>query len=422
MSDPVKNGSCQARHIALRKLSIRSSFLFANFFLIILAYYQLKPAYKSFFNDAVGAQWLPYAWIGTALVMVPSIKFYNAMVERFSRLRVVYCTYGLAIGLLLLFYEWLRTPSAANAFAFYLLVDILGVVLVEQFWCLTNSIFTTSEGKSWYGFIGTGGLVGGAISGAAAAYLIKQTTLQTTDLLLVAAGIYGIILGLTWVMGTYGIYCESDNPAAHAHAARDLRALLKSRYLVLIAGMLFMGQVASLFIEFQFMNTLDKQVTDRDAQTAYLSIFYSVQSFAPILINLMLTPLVHKKGGAFAGLIIQPVLMAVSSFCFLFSPVLNAALAMKFSDKGLSYSINRASKELLYVPISPAVIYQSKAWIDMFGYRMFKGVGSVLILAMGLWLPVAVTQYLSLLTIGICIAWVAIILLIRKEYLAFGQN
>ncbi len=90
---------------------------------------------------------------------------------------------------------------------------------------------------------------------------------------------------------------------------------------------------------------------------------------------------------------------------------------MRISDRGLSYSINRASKELLYVPIDPFLIYQAKAWIDMFGYRIFKVMGSVLILLFTQWTvwQVSVPE-LGWLTLVICATWVGVIVALRSDY------
>ena len=83
---------CKARYIALRKLGFRALFLFVNFFLIIMALYQLKPASRSLFIESLGAQQLPYIWIATALTMGVFIAFYHRLVERRSRINVVLAT------------------------------------------------------------------------------------------------------------------------------------------------------------------------------------------------------------------------------------------------------------------------------------------------------------------------------------------
>ncbi|GBC60430.1 hypothetical protein DENIS_1382 [Desulfonema ishimotonii] len=420
MTNSIKNNSrnCDGKYFAIRRLGLRTAFLFINFLLIIMALYHLKPASRSLFIESLGADRLPHVWIGTGLTMMLFIPFYNRMVVRISRFRVVLGTCLAISGLLVIFRLLLITPTQAVSAGFYIFVDILGVVLVEQFWSLTNSIYSTDEGQRWYGMVGTGGLVGGVLGGVVSAFIIRQTALQTPDLLLVAGGIILTIFALTWVMDRFGLYCEVDRPEPDPRPAKNgWRVLGKSRYLFLIAAILLLAQLASPLIDYQFLKTVEEAYPEREARTAFLSMFFSLMGTVSIGVNLGLTPLFHRKLGAIAGLLVQPLMMSLCAFGFLVHPVLFWGGASKISDRGLSYSINRASKELLYIPVDPVLIYQAKAWIDMFGYRMFKVFGSFVILIFTQWLPFAISvQGLSSFTIGICALWIGLIAVIRTDY------
>jgi len=406
---------------ASRTLGLRAGFLFVNFLLIILTLYQLKPASRSLFIQFLGADALPYVWIGTALVMGALITWYHRMVGRHSRVLVVFGCCLLFSALLVLFRVLFERPHPATAVAFYIFVDILGVVLVEQFWSLTNSIYSTREGKGWYGFIGTGGLLGGVLGGGAAALILRHTPLQTPDLLLVAATIILVILALTWLMARLGIYSEVEDRGRPTRYRGGWQALKKSRYLLLIAGILLLAQLVDPIVEYQFLKTVEANYADLEARTTFLSLFFSLLGGVSIAVNLVLTPLVHRFLGVIAGLAAQPLLLGLCSFGFFHNPTLFFGSAAKISDRGLSYSINRASKELLYIPIDSVLIYQAKAWIDMFGYRLFKIFGSFVILLFTRWLPVTVgVPQLSWFTIGICFLWLLLLAAIRRDYAKFG--
>ena len=409
---------CKARYIALRKLGFRALFLFVNFFLIIMALYQLKPASRSLFIEAVGAQQLPYIWIATALTMGVFIAFYHRLVERHSRINVVLGTCLVVSALLVVFRILLNYPGPIAAAGLFVFVDILGVVLIEQFWSLTNSIYTTQEGKSWYGFVGTGGLVGGVLGGWVSAMLIKHTPLQTPDLLLTAAAIIAIIFVLTWFMGRAGIFCEVDHVVRIIEpSSGGWRILRHSRYLLLIAAILLLAQLASPLVEYQFLNSVEASYPEREARTAFLSLFFALMGAVSIAVNIGITPLVHRFLGAIAGLLVQPLMIWIFSWCFVFQSTLFFAAGTKISDRAMSYSINRASKELLYVPVDSVLIYQAKAWIDMFGYRLFKVAGSVLILLFTQWLPFTVSlPQLSWFTVSICVIWIIVIMVLRHDY------
>jgi AAA family ATP:ADP antiporter len=409
---------CKARYIALRKLGFRALFLFVNFFLIIMALYQLKPASRSLFIESLGAQQLPYIWIATALTMGVFIAFYHRLVERHSRINVVLGTCLVVSALLVGFRILLNYPGPLAAAGLYVFVDIVGVVLIEQFWSLTNSIYTTQEGKSWYGFVGTGGLVGGVLGGWVSAMFIKHTPLQTPDLLLTAAAIITIIFVLTWIMGSAGIFCEVDHVVRVIEpSSGGWRILRHSRYLLLIAAILMLAQLASPLVEYQFLNSVEASYPEREARTAFLSLFFAVLGAVSIAVNMGITPLVHRYLGAIAGLLVQPLMIWIFSWCFFFQSTLFIAAGTKISDRAMSYSINRASKELLYVPVDSVLIYQAKAWIDMFGYRLFKVAGSVLILLFTQWLPFAVSlPQLSWFTVSICVIWIIFIMVLRHDY------
>lgn len=408
---------------AVRTPAIRTGLLFINFFLIIMALYHLKPASRSLFIDSMGADRLPYVWIMTALTIGVVIAYYHRLVERYSRLHVVLGSCLIFTGLLVLFRVLLIDPGNAVSLCFYVLVDILSVVLVEQFWSLTNSVYNTSEGKSWYGVVGTGGLAGGVAGGGLSVFLIKHTPLQTPDLLLAAAAIIFLTFALTWIMGRFGIYCEVDHPTSLPEVKGGLHALRHSRYLLLIAAILLLAQLASPFVEFQFLKTVEAAYQEREARTAFLSMFFSLLGMISIGINLGATPLIHRRLGVIAGLLVQPLTMILCSWGFMLHSTLHLGAITKISDRGLSYSINRASKELLYVPVDPLLIYQAKAWIDMFGYRMFKVFSSLLILLFTQWLPLTINvSQLSWFTLSICVVWISLIMILRYDYRLVAQR
>jgi len=411
------NVSKNGRPPPLRTLGSRAVFLFANFLLIVMALYQLKPASRSLFIESLGAERLPYVWIGTALAMGGVIAVYHRLVGRRRQHRVVLGSCLLFAALLVAFRPLLADAGPVASTAFYIFVDILGVVLVEQFWSLTNAIYSTREGKSWYGVIGTGGLLGGVLGGALAALLIKRTPLETPDLVLVAAAILLLTCALTWWMGRLGLYGGLEAERREAPLVGGWRALRQSRYLLLIAAVLLLAQLASPLVEYQFLTTVEKAYPQTEARTAFLSLFFSLLGLVSIAVNLAITPLVHRSLGAIAGLLVQPLLIALCSLGFWLQPTLLPAAAAKVSDRGLSYSINRASKELLYIPVDTVLIYQAKAWIDMFGYRLFKIFGSILILLCTGWLPFSLSApQLSWFTVGICAGWVGLILLLGRDY------
>jgi len=402
---------------AVPRLTRRAGILFFNFALIILAYYQVKSASRSILIEHGGAELFPYAWIASAATLTAFIGFYHRLVARTERLRVVLGSCMAFIALLVGFRFLLRIEHAAPAFAFYIFVDIFSVILVEQFWSLANTVNQAAEGRRSYWFVGTGGLVGGVLGGVIAAALIEHTPMRTPDLLLSCALILALVLVLNLAMGRLGLYREVSPGGPSVVERGDWRALAGNRYLLLIAAALLCSQLAQPLVEYQFIKTIEAAYDDLDARTAFISSFFSVLGLVSIGVNLSLTPLIHRYLGIMAGLLTQPITLALFTSGFMLNPVLSVASAMKIADRGLSYSINRASKELLYIPVDPLRTYQAKAWIDMLGYRLFKVLGSLLILLLTQWLPVPVgVAGLGWVTLAVCAGWVGVIAMLAREY------
>jgi AAA family ATP:ADP antiporter len=401
----------------LHRPSVRSILLFLDFFLIILAYYQVKPASRSLFLEYADARDLPYLWTASALLLLALMPLYERLLKKYTRLNIVLGTCGAVLVLLVLFRILLSRPGLPTAIGFYLLVDIFSVVLVEQFWSLTNSVFRSADGRRWYGLIASGGLVGGLVGGFAAGALVSARLLGTVDLLLVSAGIIGLMMWLTLRLARHGFYDEAAAADVQRAGITDVWTTVRSnRYLTLIAVMLLLSQICEPIVEYQFMHLVEQSYTDKEVRTAYLSGFLSLLSGVALLTNLAVTPLLLRTFGVGAGILAQPVLLGLSSLGFAFDPRLGMAGAMKVADRALAYSINRTARELLYVWVDAATIYRAKAWIDMVGYRGFKIAGSLIILLLTQWLPWQVGDAgLSWAVVAMCAGWiVAGIYIVRR--------
>jgi AAA family ATP:ADP antiporter len=405
---------------------LRSLVFSLDFFLIITALYQLKPATRSLLIEALGADSLPYVWIGSAFALLITIAVYRKMLIRFGRVQVVLASCLFFAGALVVFRVLAATHAAWVAVAFYIFVDIFGVVLAEQFWSLADGTYRSEEGRRWYGFVGTGGLIGGIVGGLLAAFLIRYTPLQTPDLMLVAAALVGLILGLTWAMNRWGLLQRSDEIESHpavAMSAGGWRLIAGSRYLVLIAGALLLAQTISPLVEYQFLHIVEATYPERESRTAALSLFFSVMGGVSVAVNLVLTPLILNYMGVLSGLLVQPLALAVSAGGFMLHPTLVPAAIMKICDRGLSYSINRAAKELLYIPVEPMVMYQAKAWIDMFGYRLFKALGALIIIGLSQWSLAGngVVDLGWVVLVG-CGLWAWVLATLNREYLSLTRS
>lgn len=405
----------------------RAFFFFLCLLSLLTSYYLVKPASRTLAVTYIGSEQLPLVWILSAVVLAVLLPFYNMRLRRHSPRQVI-CGSLLSFAVLLLAFRMiLDTPNRRSVAAFYILVDVYSVVLIEQFWSLAAASYRTKEGKRWYGFVGSGALLGGALGGYLASLLVSATAMRTVDLLAAAAV---IVLVLACVLATTHSLRSLDyepmldrGRAAFTTPLDLLRRSPYGRYAAYVAALLLFSQLVSPLVEFAFLYEVENSIPTLEARTVYVGSLFSVLSAAALVVNLIVTPVVHERLGVRGGLLATPLLIAAAAALFALSPTLLFASVLKVADRGMCYSIYRASKELLYIPLPAAVTFRLKAWVDMFGYRLFKVLSSSLILIVTAWLaPSAYVGGIAALIAAGLAAWIWAIRGIYPLYTSLEQS
>ena len=73
------------------------------------------------------------------------------------------------------------------------------------------------------------------------------------------------------------------------------------------------------------------------------------------------------------------------------------------------YSLFRASKELIYLPLSFSARYRAKEFIDVFGYRTGKGGSSLVVLGLQK-LGIAMMNYYLMIALAFVLIWLALVI------------
>jgi AAA family ATP:ADP antiporter len=84
-------------------------------------------------------------------------------------------------------------------------------------------------------------------------------------------------------------------------------------------------------------------------------------------------------------------------------------------DGGFKHSINKASTELLAIPIPSEIKKRAKSFIDVFVKNAAKGLGGVLLITLVIGLNLSI-QYVSLIIIALVAVWVFLVHRIKNEY------
>lgn len=355
------------------------------FYLTITAYYILKPARNSLYIDYLGADNIPYATIFIAVVSFFVILPYTRFAKKIDSDKLV--TYFLLSSIaMLLFFRWAfhvdfsRTFSAVISFIFYVWLTLFNSVLVMQFWVLVNDIFDAQAAKRLYGFIGTGGILGG-ITGSRIAQYAKS--LGTENLLLVAIGyiiLMIVVYNIIW-------YREKNNVVAtHMETGATKRPshkeafdiFKKSKYLLLVMAVVGLVKFVTVQTEWQLNKFVDISLHSRDEMTTFFGSIFEYLNYAALTVQLIFTSRILKRFGFNRALLPLPLGLTLGSTLILLFPVLWAAAILKISEGSLRYSINQSAQNYLFLPISREVRLKIKPFIDVVVYQFAKGFGGIL--------------------------------------------
>jgi AAA family ATP:ADP antiporter len=125
-------------------------------------------------------------------------------------------------------------------------------------------------------------------------------------------------------------------------------------------------------------------------------------------------PILHFLG-LLLSLLLVPAIMGAGSFAFFFLPTMTVLFGTRVANKSLTYSLFRAAKEILYIPLTYIEKYKGKAVIDMFIYRFAKGgIGVVII---GLQALMSVTPFtINYMIIALILVWMLMVPFLIAEY------
>lgn len=347
-------------------------------FLLMSTYAIARPASEALFLSAYGSKSLPYVWLAVALSVVLVVGWYNRVVAQLPLLRMFVWALLVTGGLLgsLLGAQLSGVPGAT--FALYVWKDVYIVVLVELYWSFANSIFPIRTAKWAYGLFcvmgSLGGIVGNLGVGWAAAHV---GTLHTLWL------IFPIFVVLGVVCLAFARLSGDVIPERATKADIDLWAgievLRKSAYLIYLLFLIGVVQVAITLIDYQYNNMLEVTYTTTEQRTAIIGQVYALIDLASIVLQLM-TGVILQFVGVPLTLLGIPFLLALSIGGFMLWPGFAALALAKVISKSTNYSIFKAAKEILYIPLNYREKTQGKAVVDILSYRFAKGVASLVLL------------------------------------------
>lgn len=344
----------------------------------LLAGYEFaRSPSNTLFKAAYGKEALPTVTAIMPLAVIAVLYVYNKMLSALGTRRTLLYSSLLAAASLFICAIAIEAGSKVATGVLFILKETYVVLIIEQYWSFLNSTLGSNVAKKMNGPICGISSIGAIIAGLTVGEI--ATSLGTNNMVLIAGA---LTIPAVFLADVAFKKCGEPKPhVAESHAKDQLGlSLFKSeRILPLLIAAVVISQVVSVTLDFSFQGKLQDAIPDPDLQTAYSGRFFALLNLVALTMQFVISPLLLQRFRAGTVMLMIPVVHIITCSLYLFDPSLVAASAAFLLFKVLDYSIFRAAKELLYIPLSFDVRYRAKELIDVFGYRSSKGVTSLVI-------------------------------------------
>ncbi len=376
------------------------------------------------FLSTHGSAALPWMYFASAVVVSLAAWSYGRVTGKVRLDNLITITLVAFIVILVAMRAamWFDLPLAFPAL--YVVVELMGALLIIQFWSLATATHHTREAKRLFGFIGAGGVLASIVVGFGGAGLVHLTGTENLIFLMVLCLVACLVL--VRVLGNRGRgqlaqSLDDTGRSARRRSSAISKQTLKvfgSRHLRLVAIIVALTFVVTTLVDYQF-KTLAHRSFEKEALTAFFSLLYGFTGIIALFVQLFLTGRVLERFGVLVALSILPLSLLLGSAAIFVAPLAIVAAFAKGSDGVFRYSVNDVTLQLLYLPVPPQSRMKAKAFID--GMLKPLAYGSTgLALALVLYFLPAVDErvhWLGLFSASAAALWLLFVARLRGEYL-----
>ncbi|WP_437877807.1 Npt1/Npt2 family nucleotide transporter [Sorangium sp. So ce513] len=399
----------------------RTALLFCLLFLTALIYVVGRSARDALFLTMFPVTWIAPMWIVYGVASAVTALAYDRIARRLPRARlcVAFALFG-AITFALL-RVLIGQEIRAAYLVFYIWSEIIANFTGVLVWAVAQDLHDPRSAKRLFGLIGSGRVVGTVACGFATGGIV--TWIGTENLLFVLiAALLGMASLTTVLARRHPLEQRQASGAEQIIEARLPRMeVWRSRYALVVALLTLLLFTVLTVGDYQFKAIALTAYPDRDDLARFMGFLYGAVGAIGLVVQLGVTPFVLRRHGVLGGLLAMPAAFTASTAVLLASPTLAVATVLKLSDNALQLTIYDATMQLLFYPFTPALRERVRTLVSAIAKPLGYGLGALILLAFA---PVAVpgpalveeAARLSLYSLPLCVATIALIPLVRRGY------
>jgi AAA family ATP:ADP antiporter len=339
---------------------------FAYFFLILSAYYVLRPL-RDNAGISGGTRALPWLFTATFFVMLGAAPLYGWLVARLPRKKLIPLVYHFFAANILIFWLLLKFGIAQQAVfqVFFVWLTVFSIFAVPVFWSYLADLYRSDQGKRLYGFIAAGGSLG-ALAGPTVTRLLVEP-LGPVNLLLLPMVLIELAVLCAAKLGpaAEGFNQTSQSPPAiGGNAFEGFAAILKSPYLGGIAMWVVLLSLGNSMLYLSQAELVSAATQDAVERTRIFATIEQWTGILQVLLQLALTGRLIKRFGTGIAVAFLPVVFALGYGAIFFAPVLAVVMAFQAAQRTANFAIANPAREVLFTVAAREDKYKAKNVID----------------------------------------------------------
>ncbi|MSP92018.1 MAG: cyclic nucleotide-binding domain-containing protein [Myxococcales bacterium] len=421
----------------LKRLDRAVLVLVAPLFAIVTASSVMVATFtKSVFLSEHDIKTLPAMFLGSSLFTAVASVGYVALVERASLTwralgLIVVCEVSF-LGLHLLY------PLNPMVFSLIQLIWCTGLsqIVLMQTWNMMSALVPARQGKRLFPVLAAVSTLGAAVGGWLVSLLLKVTDSHSLMLVVLALLAYPLARMKSIMHDLKHILADGPEDTMQAQAVtsaaaktaknsegneivRGFRNIWETPLLIRLAGLVFLLQVASLILDFQFSTEL-KLKFKRDEIASFLGTYYGIANIVAFCIALFATGRIVRLVGIGMSISASAVFVAIGSGVYFVLATAGghgafyAIVAASFFERLGQFALTRNAMQMLVAPLDAKKGERAKTLIDGVVYRVATALVSLCLLAIA---PTQATLgWLAPAAILACIGAVALGLSVNPHY------
>jgi len=350
---------------------------FACNFMVLASYYILRPVRDTVATD-FGTDQLQLLFTGTFIGTLIASPIYAWLAARVRLNRLLPGVFWFWLINVLLF-QVLFKLAPGNRWidgAYYVWFSVVNLFMISVFWTLVSDLFSAAQATRLFGLIAAGGSIG-AIAGPLVVRLLVHALGLDGMLFIAALGFVAVIVLVHLLMHEKQRLQLAGGAFQRTTLDHDLAGntfdgfweLLRSTYSRRQAAFILLMTWVNTVAYFLQTDVISKAFSgDANRAVAVADISLVVNVLAAIILLFGLGRYVQRFGVT-AGLILNPIIMAVAFIGLALSPTLLMIQALQVIRQVSQYAIARPSREICFTVVPQADRYKTKNVIDTVVYR-----------------------------------------------------